>query len=65
MKCEGCLCKNCINHNNWCCDCDICENGDMIIFACNHYKEKETVFVGYDELGRPCFELIKTVPEAN
>ena len=63
MKCEGCLCKNCENHKNWCCDCDICEDGDMTVFACNHYKE--TVFVGYDECGRPCFELIETVPEAN
>lgn len=65
MKCKNCLCKNCVNHNNWCCDCDICEDGDMTVFACNHYKEKETVFVGYDEVGRPCFATIEVVPEAN
>ena len=63
MKCEGCLCKNCENHNNWCCDCDICENEDMTVFACNHYRE--TVFIGYDEMGRPCFKLGETVSEAN
>ena len=63
MKCEGCLCKNCENHKNWCCDCDICEDGDMTVFACNHHTE--TVFVEYDECGRPCFILVKAVPEAN
>ncbi len=63
MKCKGCVCKNCENRTNWCCDCDICEDGDMTVFACNHYRE--TIFTGYDEMGRPCFELIEAVPEAN
>ena len=28
-------------------------------------KEKQTVFVGYDEEGRPVFITILVVPEAN
>lgn len=63
MECEGCLCRNCGNRTNWCCDCDICEDEDMTVFACNHYTEM--VFVGYDEYSKPCFVLIETVPEAN
>ena len=35
---------------------------DMIYESAMYHN---VVFVGYDECGRPCFELVKAVPEAN
>ena len=63
--CEDCLCNNCVNHSKKCCDCDICEDGDMTVWGCNQYVESKTVFIGYDEYGRPCFETREVVPETN
>ena len=40
-KCKDCLCHNCKNNYHSCCDCDICENDDMTVFACNKYDEEE------------------------
>ena len=40
VACMCCLCKDCVNRKEGCCDCDICEKGDMTVFACNHYKNE-------------------------
>jgi hypothetical protein len=40
VACMCCLCKDCINRKEGCCDCDICERGDMTVFACNHYENE-------------------------
>ena len=42
VACLCCLCKDCVDRKEGCCDCDICERGDMTIFACNHYVKKES-----------------------
>lgn len=34
---DTCLCFTCKNKCN---DCDICEDGDMCVFACNQYKDE-------------------------
>lgn len=39
--CKYCLCCNCEHRSHSCCDCDICENEDMTVFACNKYKEEK------------------------
>lgn len=40
---ENCLCYTCKNKGKRteCCDCDICESGDMVVFACNQYKDEK------------------------
>ena len=42
VACMCCLCKDCVDRKEGCCDCDICERGDMTVFACNHYVKKES-----------------------
>jgi hypothetical protein len=40
---ENCLCYTCKNKGKRTeyYDCDICESGDMCVFACNQYEKEE------------------------
>lgn len=40
LECSGCICYKCGKKGSCLgCDCDICEDGDMLCFGCNKFQE--------------------------
>lgn len=40
LECSGCICYKCGKKDSCLgCDCDICEDGDMLCFGCNKFQE--------------------------
>ena len=38
--CINCLCFSCKDKKSYCCDCDICDKGDCLVWYCNKHKEE-------------------------